>query len=330
MKKTIFILFTVISVCSYAQERFPVDNAESMINPQSFQQNGIYDNPKNDYIPLVQEGKVWSVLDIVDYGNIENAQFTTTQMAFFGDTIIGDIQYKKMYASNEEYPVFPQDWWLQNFMREDEDKKVWYKDKNLSSKEKLHYDFSLEINDTVPDDIGYSYEPVIVKDITYMTMRNGQQCKVWHLSSFCSGFYGAHYEIWIEGIGSSLGVLEPITGMLMGGCTRLLCVHENEKLIFDENFYSPGTCYKGNSNKINAYNNQINIYPNPVKNIINIKNIENIDISAILLINMQGQIVRSYNPSATQLDVSDITKGIYFIKLAYSKGDVIKKIIINK
>jgi len=37
-----------------------------------------------------------------------------------------------------------------------------------------------------------------------------------HLSILCSG-YPSHKEYWIEGIGSSLGVLFPITGMLVGG-----------------------------------------------------------------------------------------------------------------
>ena len=46
--------------------------------------------------------------------------------------------------------------------------------------------------------------------------------------------------------------------------------------------------------------------------------------------NMYGQTVRSYEPNTTQLDVSDIMGGIYFIKLSSSKGDVVKKIVINK
>ena len=46
--------------------------------------------------------------------------------------------------------------------------------------------------------------------------------------------------------------------------------------------------------------------------------------------NMQRQIVRSYEPNTTQLDVSDIMRGIYFIKLSSSKGDVVKKIVVNK
>ena len=74
----------------------------------------------------------------------------------------------------------------------------------------------------------------------------------------------------------------------------------------------------------------IRIYPNPTKNLIHIEYLDILDIHAISLINMQGQIVRSYEPNTTQLDVSDIMGGIYFIRLSSSKGDVVEKIVINK
>ena len=80
----------------------------------------------------------------------------------------------------------------------------------------------------------------------------------------------------------------------------------------------------------NSANNQVSIFPNPAKNVIHIAVIDILDIHAISLINMQGQIVRSYEPNTTQLDVSDIMGGIYFIKLSSSKGDVVEKIVITK
>ena len=174
-------------------------------------------NSKDTYHPLVQEGKCWSIVSVDDCDGIQNLRFSTTKMAFFGDTIMNGILYKKMYASSREFPIFPQDWTLQNFMREDEDKKVWYK-KNSSSEERLYYDFSLEIGDTIPEDIGEQlyFNPIIVEDISYITMQNGEKHKMLHLSILCSG-YPSHKEYWIEGIGSSLGVLFPITGMLVGG-----------------------------------------------------------------------------------------------------------------
>jgi len=288
----------------------------------------------DDYYPLVQEGKVWSVVFVDDCYGIENLKFTTAKMAFFGDTTIHDITYKKMYASTKEFPIFPHDWTLQNFMREDEDKKVWYK-ANPSSTEKLYYDFSLEIGDTLPANLGYGYPyvtgPVVVEDIIYKKMLNGEERKVWHLSTMCFSFLINDKEYWVEGIGSRLGVIFPISGELLGGLSSLLCVYENEELIFNTNFQW-GECYLSNSIITENFDNQyqLKIYPNPSKNILYIESLENFDIHAISLINLQGQTVKHYEPNTSQLDISNITEGIYFIKLSSSKGDVIKKIIINE
>ena len=284
----------------------------------------------NTYHPLVQEGKVWSIVDVDDSMGIENLKFSTTQMAFFGDTIISDTPYKKMYATTKEFPVFPQDWTLQNFMREDEDKKVWYKKIN-SGTEKLCYDFSLEIGDTIPKEIGEQFdltESVIVEDISNMLMQNGKEYKIFHLSILCGGF-PSHKEYWIEGIGSSLGVVFPITGMLQSGYTRLLCFRENNELIYNQ--FWEGTCYKsGWLGILNDLDSRINIYPNPVKNVLHIKLNEIIIINGISIMNLQGQTIRQYESCTTQIDVSNIMDGVYFIKLSSSKGDIIRKVIISK
>ena len=285
-------------------------------------------NAQNDrYHPLVQEGRTWSVLE--RYGQMPwEWKFTTTQMAFFGDTIISDIPYKKMYVTTKEFPQFPQDWTLQNFMREDENKKVWYKMIN-SGMEELYYDFSLEIGDTLPENLGRTthIETVIVEDITYKTIQNGEVHKVWHLS-YISGYK----ESWIEGIGSTIGVLEPVTADLVGLYNELLCVHENEELIYNENTLQ-GICYKSGSTGIKDYDkNQIYIYPNPTKNELVIDNgqlrIDSVELFDVLgrklqfkIVNLQSEIV---------IDISEITDGIYFIKIASSKGEIIKKVLINK
>ena len=321
MKHTFFLFFQIILL-------FGIFTAKSQNN-----------NPNDTtYYPLVQEGKVWSVLTR-EGPSPWNYKFSTTQMALFGDTLIDDVLYKKMYASEKEFPEFSQDWTLQNFIREDEDKKVWYK-KNSSSEEKLFYDFSLEIGDTLPENLGYEInEKVIVEDITYKIMQNGQERKVWHLT-----YYHCYYdfstdtlicnatsysETWIEGIGSNFGVLESISATLVGAVTYLLCVHENEKLVFNNNGWG-GVCYKTDSTAVNAYKNKVNIYPNPTKGRLYIEVNESMNIYEISLVNIQGQIVRGYESSATQLDVSGIAEGIYFIKLSSSEGDIIKKVLIEK
>lgn len=67
------------------------------------------------------------------------------------------------------------------------------------------------------------------------------------------------------------------------------------------------------------------LYPNPSKGILNI---ENIDLDIIQLYNTAGKKIRELHPQ-TQIDLSDISKGIYFIKLVSPKGVLVKKIILD-
>jgi hypothetical protein len=304
MKKIYFVFWcSIIGLCTLAQNN----------------------NRNDDYHPLVQEGKVWSVVFVT--GDIWNYHFTTTQMAFFGDTTINGIPYKKMYASTKEYPEFPQDWTLQNFMREDENKKVWFKDKNSSSIEKLYYDFSVQVGDTLPDNLGLptpTNESVIVDSISSITLLSGEECKVWYLSIMCYGF--PNHEYWIEGIGSSLGIINPLGGQLVGGFDRLLCVHKNETLVYNANLWN-GKCYIRGSNGIDGYDNPISIYPNPANHVIYIKSTDHLDFQSISIINMQGQVVQEYAPDSTLLDISGITTGFYFVKITTKEGITAKKII---
>ena len=312
-------------------------------------------NAQNDrYHPLVQEGKVWSVVYVDVLGGIQNLKFTTTQMMFFGDTTINDVLYKKMYATTKEFPQFPQDWTLQNFMREDENKKVWYKRIN-SGMEELYYDFSLEVGDTLPINLGYVTpipETIIVEDITYKTMQNGDIHKVLHLSIMYGGYFGSGKEFWIEGVGSNLGVLFPVSGTLLGELHRLLCVYENEELIYSDNPWL-GICYKSGSTGIKDYDkNQIYIYPNPASNQLRIslpnsseggantaKNIEIYDIvgqvvmttpkpskTSATLSFQGGESPLSFGEGqGVRLDVSHLANGMYFLKIGNKTVKFVKE-----
>lgn len=71
---------------------------------------------------------------------------------------------------------------------------------------------------------------------------------------------------------------------------------------------------------------KISIFPNPANNIINITS--HIDINYIELASMQGKNVQTFE-NTSSLDVSNISKGIYFLKLYTKEGIYIDKIIIE-
>jgi Secretion system C-terminal sorting domain/Fibronectin type III domain/Carbohydrate binding domain len=71
------------------------------------------------------------------------------------------------------------------------------------------------------------------------------------------------------------------------------------------------------------------VYPNPVNNVINFTNNANAIVSSVELTDMNGRIVKSAEVNATEgeLSVSDLSSGIYMMRLTSDQGVATKKII---
>ncbi|MGA1226179.1 MAG: T9SS type A sorting domain-containing protein, partial [Tamlana sp.] len=70
-----------------------------------------------------------------------------------------------------------------------------------------------------------------------------------------------------------------------------------------------------------------NMYPNPVKNgIVYFKTTQNLDIE---IYNVLGKLITKENitQSKNSVNVTNLNKGIYLIKLIYKDGEVTKKLI---
>ncbi len=74
------------------------------------------------------------------------------------------------------------------------------------------------------------------------------------------------------------------------------------------------------------------ISPNPADKSINVTNTENISISEITITDLNGRIVKTEkvnNISNVEINVSDLTTGMYLMKINSEKGIITKKIIKN-
>ncbi len=69
--------------------------------------------------------------------------------------------------------------------------------------------------------------------------------------------------------------------------------------------------------------NGFSVYPNPVKNTLNIET--NNNINKISIINLQGQEVK--NTSDKQIDVADLENGVYFLNIFSDKGFMNKRFV---
>lgn len=76
------------------------------------------------------------------------------------------------------------------------------------------------------------------------------------------------------------------------------------------------------------------IYPNPAKELLTINNSFNHDkIKSISIFNFEGKEIKTINTELSentiQLNISDLNRGIYFIKVKFSSKEITKKIILN-
>ncbi|MFD2434034.1 BspA family leucine-rich repeat surface protein [Mesonia maritima] len=74
-------------------------------------------------------------------------------------------------------------------------------------------------------------------------------------------------------------------------------------------------------------NKQITIYPNPTKNILNIEIKNHQEIEKIKVYNIEGVTLQIIQENRKQLNVENLSAGIYFIKITTDRGVVTKRLI---
>lgn len=82
---------------------------------------------------------------------------------------------------------------------------------------------------------------------------------------------------------------------------------------------------------LNVNDNQLEdktilVYPNPAKNILNIKGLKNTK-NTIVIYNTLGQKIKQFENIADKISISDLEKGIYFISILDEENDITQQII---
>ena len=78
--------------------------------------------------------------------------------------------------------------------------------------------------------------------------------------------------------------------------------------------------------------NKFVVYPNPTTGLINVSNSDNIRLNKITVTDLNGRVVKSNNYdnlSDTQLNVSDLSAGMYLLTISSDQGTAVKKIVKN-
>ena len=75
---------------------------------------------------------------------------------------------------------------------------------------------------------------------------------------------------------------------------------------------------------------QLSVYPNPATNIINITNTNDILVNNIEITDLNGRTVKSVNynnVTETQVNISDLSSGVYMMKVSSEKWTTVKRIL---
>lgn len=71
------------------------------------------------------------------------------------------------------------------------------------------------------------------------------------------------------------------------------------------------------------------IYPNPAKDFLNISTLNNVNIESVKLFNLIGKEVYSGDSSTQQINISNLNKGLYLLKIEADSGSLNKKVIVE-
>ena len=197
-----------------------------------------------DYHPIVEDGKQWNVLFSYPWNPPEPQHKYTDIYKIEGDTLVDGMSYKVMYTTRNEDLT---GWNLWGFLRETEDGQVFSR-RPSTSDEQLLYDFSMEVGDTIcMCDFGYSECCMVVIEKGEILVNGEPRQQIVLEYPFGSGVE----EVWIEGIGSLYGIIDPGSLFLMGGSTDLLCYYEDGDLIWQNTTPGYNECYIVNTGQQN-------------------------------------------------------------------------------
>lgn len=108
-------------------------------------------------------------------------------------------------------------------------------------------------------------------------------------------------------------------------------VNKKADIFFDYNFpiatNDEQTVFQALSSPDLEQDNSIKIYPNPTNSIINMTS--NFNIKSVVLFDVQGRLLQTniVNDMSSIIDISEKSKGVYFLKVTTDKGIKVEKLI---
>lgn len=261
----------------------------------------------------------------VQYGNVIcvdihgiSSVCSEYQYIVTGDTIISNETFRKISISGQDRNSIDETWTFWNsgyhgcYRNDIVNKRVYYIPKD-SIIEILLYDFNLNVNDTLPETFVYNqsgYTTITIDQIDSILINN-TYLKRYHLDN--AGFGGQYL---IEGIGSTLGLLSPITPFFEHHYILLCFKNDYDNLCYQD-YNDPDCDLITEVQEENLNHTNIEIFPNPATNYLRIENPQNRDLS-FEIFNTKGQIIKTIwkMENSYSINISELNVGLYFIRIS--------------
>lgn len=303
----------------------------------------------NSLLPL--ENTFWSTHYYHIGEQIFWLPYHTTTFHFEGDTLIDGISYNKLYANTDTIDTGHQ------LLEVDEYRGAFHQTSDhvtFISKGELEidtlYDYRLSIGDTMamisqlPDVECPAWEDCVairLVSIDSIVLVDGQLRKRFNFGVFEGENSLGHSHSWIEGVGSTLGLLNDPTDVLRlhydsqsaHPWRQLLCFESNGEILYVGDQFN-GTCNRIRGRVVSTQDlelAQFKIYPNPCSSTLVIEDSKRNAQAYFKLMNLGGAILQSgkiNTRSGTEIQLSGLQTGLYILGIE-NKGDIYYERIIK-
>ncbi|MFK7758052.1 MAG: T9SS type A sorting domain-containing protein [Flavobacteriales bacterium] len=299
-----------------------------------------------DYVPFPTDSATWK--EATQWIALGYNPWLPVEYKMNGDTLISGLTYSKIQMNLIDNPYGSSGQYYIGGLREDENKKVYFRPDSLvvdedtafyyvlpflfpsDTTEYLLYDFSqIEVGDTLVDYYNPNPNDFDIVSGIDSTLIGDQYRKVYE---FTNSFFSFPTSFFIEGIGSSLGLFAPFGNPFAPGVTdyQLTCfTHED---VFFENPYEQEVTDCLLLNSISEQSASLfQLYPNPSSQNLTLES-SGSPILSVLIYDQTGTTVKSdleVNRNQLVIDVSDLASGLYFINIKTDQGLQTEKLIIE-
>lgn len=268
-----------------------------------------------NYIPFDFNNGLWQE----EYYNMQHER-AIYNYYMDGDTVINNQTYKKLYKAGTStitynYTGFPPIPWstfsgLFGFIRENNNKNIYYKAAYNGVQEQLLYDFNIALGDTIAiPPIDFMFDSAVVVAVDSILICTSMR-KRYKLAPLGTGLL--HDLYWTEGVGSTHGLIPRYNSF--------------ERGVIDV-CYSDSTCITPCLTIVstNSIKNQASklaiISPNPSSTTNTIQLNNGARSTNIQIMNSLGQMVlnKTTDQQEETLDLSQWITGVYYVRLEYNQ-----------